>query len=113
MSNRQKLWTGDAEAYIEWHKQLDQVITGKPCDTNKARFEIVEMMLYGDLSDKWLEISDTIRKANVTRKEPARTESRLIKPLQGAIRTLPSEWLRINLKNSSSRSSQPVRRRNI
>ena len=62
-----KLCTGDAEAYIKWHKQLDQVITGKPCDTNKAKFEIVEMMLYGDLSDTWLEISDTIRKANVTK----------------------------------------------
>ena len=62
-----KLCTGDAEAYIKWHNQLDQVITGKPCDTNKAKFEIVEIMLYGDLNDMRLEISDTIRKAEVTK----------------------------------------------
>ena len=48
-----KLCTGDAEAYIKWHKQLDQVILGKPCDNTKSKFEIVEMMLYGDLKDTW------------------------------------------------------------
>ena len=66
-----KLCTGDAESYIKWHKQLDQVVKGKPCDTNKAKFEIVEMMLYGDLKDTWVEISDTTRKADVTKDRTA------------------------------------------
>ena len=64
-----KLCTGDAEAYIKWHKQLDQVILGKPCDNTKSKFEIVEMMLYGDLKDTWQEISETIRKAEITKEK--------------------------------------------
>ena len=64
-----KLCTGDAKAYIKWHKQLDQVILGKPCDNTKSKFEIVEMMLYGDLKDTWQEISETIRKAEITKEK--------------------------------------------
>ena len=62
-----KLCTGDAEAYIRWHKQLDQVITSKPCDTNRAKFDLVDMMLYGDLKDTWQEIAESTRKASVTK----------------------------------------------
>ena len=64
-----KMCTGDAETYIKWHKQLDQVILGKPCDNTKSKFEIVEMMLYGDLKDTWQEISKMIRKADITKEK--------------------------------------------
>ena len=62
-----KLCTGDAEAYIKFHKQIDQVITGRPCDIDKDKFKIVQMMFHGDLKDTWQENSESVRISEVTK----------------------------------------------
>ena len=62
-----KLCTGDAEAYIKWNNQLNQAITGKSCDTNKAKLEIFQMMLYGYLKDTAQEISESVRNSESTK----------------------------------------------
>ena len=62
-----KLCKSNAKTYIKWYKQLNQVIAGKPCDTKKAKFEIVQMILYGDLKDTWHEIFDSVRKLEVAK----------------------------------------------
>ena len=70
-----KLRIGDAEPYLKWYTQLGQVITGKPYDTNKAKFEIVQIILYRDPKDTCQEISESVRKSEVTKDKVNKDET--------------------------------------
>ena len=48
-----KYCQGTAEAYLKWKIQLDHVLKNRPCESSKAKFDMSEVMLYGDLSKSW------------------------------------------------------------
>ena len=48
-----KLCSGNAEAYLKWKIQLDHVIKNRPCESSKAKLDMAEAMLYGDLLESW------------------------------------------------------------
>ena len=52
----------DADEFIRWNKQLDTVIKDKPYDTAKSKFVIVAAILYGYLSDTWVEYGSAVTK---------------------------------------------------
>ena len=48
-----KLCAGTAESYLKWKRQLDEVCKNKPCESPKAKLDMAEAMLYGDLLESW------------------------------------------------------------
>ena len=48
-----KLCAGTAESYLKWKRQLDEVCKNKPCESSKAKLDMAEAMLYGDLLESW------------------------------------------------------------
>ena len=48
-----KFCSGNAEAYLKWKNQLDHVLNNRPCESSKAKLDMAEAMLYGDLLESW------------------------------------------------------------
>ena len=48
-----KLCSGNTEAYLKSKNRLDHVLKNIPCEFTKAKLDMVEAMLYGDLLEPW------------------------------------------------------------
>ena len=48
-----KLCAGLAEDYIKWLRSINTIFKGKPYDLASSKFEMVGLMLYGDLRNTW------------------------------------------------------------
>ena len=48
-----QLCAGTAESYLKWKWQLDEVIKNKPYESPKAKLDMAEAMLHGDLLESW------------------------------------------------------------
>ena len=48
-----KLSAGTAEDFIKWTRSLQLIFKGKPCDTAASKFEMVGLLLHGDLRNTW------------------------------------------------------------
>ena len=48
-----KLYSGNADAYLKWENQLDHVLKNRPCKSTKAKLDMVEAIIYGDLLESW------------------------------------------------------------
>ena len=46
-----KLCAGKSESYLKWKMQLDDIIKSKPCESPKAKLDMAQTMLYGDLME--------------------------------------------------------------
>ena len=44
-----KLCAGTAEDFIKWSRSLQIIFKGKPCESAASKFDMVGMLLYGDL----------------------------------------------------------------
>ena len=44
-----KLYSGNTEAYFKWNMNLHHVLKKHPCESPKAKLDMVEAILYGDL----------------------------------------------------------------
>ena len=47
------LCAGIAESYLRWKWELDEVIKNKPCEYPKTKLDMAEIILYGDLLERW------------------------------------------------------------
>ena len=48
-----RLCSLSAEAYLKWKTQLDHVLKKLPCRSPKAKLDMTEAILYGDLLESW------------------------------------------------------------
>ena len=48
-----KLCSGNAEGYLKWKEQLKHVLRNRPCESPKAKIDMTEAMLFGDLLESW------------------------------------------------------------
>ena len=48
-----KLCAGAAEDFIKWTRSLQIIFKGKPCESSARKFEIVGLLLYGNLRNTW------------------------------------------------------------
>ena len=48
-----KLWSGNADAYLKWKMQLDHAFKNLPYESDKAKIDMEETMLDGDLLESW------------------------------------------------------------
>ena len=48
-----KLCSGNTEDYLMWKKQLDHILKNDPCESPKAKLDMAEAMLFGDLLESW------------------------------------------------------------
>ena len=47
------LCNGAAEEFMIWNNSLQTIFKGKPCDNPESKFEMMDLMLYGNLKDTW------------------------------------------------------------
>ena len=45
--------TGNAEGYLKWKEQLNHVLKNRSCEPPKAKLDMSEVMLFGDLLESW------------------------------------------------------------
>ena len=48
-----KVCSGIIEAFLKWKRYLDQVIKSNPYKSPKAKLDMAEAMLYGNLVESW------------------------------------------------------------
>ena len=92
-----KLCAGTAEDFIKWPRSLQLIFKGEPCDSAARKFEMVGLLLYGDLRNTWEAImtdhttkvvTRTVRKSDGTEEKKEMTRGYTEAGLRACIKTL-------------------------